>query len=136
MSKLLYFNGQPIGTHLVLHRPASSLLTPPAVSGGFLRSVAKVDTASRNLLRAWEFVIAVIRDDEDAMAHAAEAIMQLQGTRGTAEVRIGFTVKAKFTDWAVAGVPPPPMALAYGGRLVTEWPITLIGETPPVLSAS
>lgn len=134
MAKLLYFNGQPIGDHLVLYRPSSALQTPPAIGTGFLQPLARVDSVSRNLLRTYEFSIALIRSNEDAMAHAVEAIQQMQGATGLVQVRLGLTVKATFTDWTLASAPPPPMAQAYGGRVIEAWPLTFVGERAPQLS--
>lgn len=134
MAKLLYFNGQPLGDHLVLYRPASVLQTPPAVGTGFLQSIARVDAVSRNLLRSYEFTIALLRATEDAMAHAVEAIQQMQGATGLVQVRIGLTIRATFTDWTLAIAPPPPMAPAFGGRVIEAWPLVFVGERSPQLS--
>lgn len=131
MARQLYFRNTLFSDHLIKIVPGTTAATPPGVMPGLYQTNARIASDSRNLIHTVTFHIALTKTNELTLSNAAQAAQEYQGLSGRVQVKDGGST---LLDWLVctfAQAGALDVLDGFGGRFVSSWPLTFIGELKP-----
>jgi len=111
-------------------QPVNALLTPAVFRAGLFQQTAAVNADSRNLLRAYRFVVTLVGADPVTASQLLENIQQLQGKQGDL-IAIFESNRLELDQWVINSVESPGPQRGFGGRWLPDVTINAVGETPP-----